>query len=65
MSEVKTIKELNLRVEYGINVMAIKRDGKIEVSPSPDFALLPEDIIVAIGSNDIEELRDFVATEEE
>lgn len=61
----KTIKELNLRVEYGINVMAIKRDGVIEVSPSPDWALLSGDIIVAIGSNDIEELRDFVATEEE
>ena len=45
--------------------MAIKRDGKIEVSPSPDLELLPGDIIVAIGSSDIDELRDVVATEEE
>ena len=57
----KTIRELNLRVEYGINVMAIKRNGVIEVSPSADLQILSGDIIVAIGSNDIEGLRDFVS----
>lgn len=51
----KTLRELNVRAEYGINVMAIKRNNDIDVSPLADNVIEPGDIIVAIGS--IEELN--------
>ncbi|HEY8892804.1 MAG TPA: TrkA family potassium uptake protein [Clostridium sp.] len=51
----KTLGELNIRAQYGINVMAIKRDNDIDVSPAADNIVEPGDIIVAIGN--IEELN--------
>ncbi|MGV8982056.1 potassium channel family protein [Clostridium sp.] len=51
----KTLRELNIRAQYGINVMAIKRNNDIDVSPSADNIIESGDIIVAIGS--IEELN--------
>lgn len=47
----KSLKDLNLRAEYGINVMAIKRNNEIDVSPSADEIIQGNDIIVAIGGN--------------
>ena len=51
----KTLRELNIRAKYGINVMAIKRNNDVDVSLSADNIIEPGDIIVAIGS--IEELN--------
>lgn len=55
-----SLKELNLRVKYGINVVAIKRDNDINVSPAADEVIMEGDIIVAIGGttelNSIERL---------
>jgi len=51
----KTLGELNIRARYGINVMAIKRNNDIDVSPLADNVIEPGDIIVAIGN--IEELN--------
>lgn len=48
----KTLSELKLRSEYGINVMAIKKGEDINISPSADDKVVPGDIIVAIGSAD-------------
>ncbi|MEG1254742.1 TrkA family potassium uptake protein [Clostridium sp.] len=58
--EGSSLKDLDLRVKYGINVVAIKRDNDIEVSPSADEVIEEGDIIVAIGGtselNNIESL---------
>lgn len=55
-----SLKDLNLRVRYGINVVAIKRDNDINVSPSAEEIVTEGDIIVAIGGtaelNSIERL---------
>lgn len=53
----KSLKQLNMRAKYGINVMAIKRNDEVNVSPSADEIIEPEDIIVAIGG--IEELNEL------
>lgn len=45
----KTIRELNVRARYGINVMAIKRNNDIDVSPEADSVIESGDVIVAIG----------------
>ncbi len=48
--EDKTLRELRLPTKYGINVMAIKRDKNINVSPYADDMIKNGDIIVVIGS---------------
>lgn len=53
--EGKSLNELRLRSEYGINVMAIKKGKDINISPSAEDKVETGDIIVAIGS--AEELR--------
>lgn len=45
----KTLSELNLRANYGLNVMAIKRQDNIEVSPNSDYTIKENDIVVVIG----------------
>lgn len=47
-----SMKELNLRVNYGINVMAIRHpDGSITVAPQGADILQSKDVLVAIGAN--------------
>lgn len=48
----KSLAELRLRNKYGINVMAIKKGDKIDVSPNPDYKISPDDVLVAIGSTE-------------
>lgn len=46
----KTLKELDMRTNYGINVVAIRKENHINVTPKADDIIAPGDIIVAIGS---------------
>lgn len=61
----KTLQELRLRVEYGVNLVAVKRkvpvttsDGEPVVDesilsvPSADTTILPDDVLVLVGSNE-------------
>lgn len=47
----KTIRELNMRANYGINTIAIERDGDITITPGPDYLLEENDILVVVGAN--------------
>ncbi len=47
----KSIKDLDLRAQYGINVMAIKQGKNINISPGPEDKLKMGDILVVIGKN--------------
>lgn len=48
----KTIGELDLRANYGINVMAVKHGMEINISPDAVDTLKPGDILVVIGKNE-------------
>ncbi len=48
--EGKTLKELNVRAKHGINIIAIKNGTKINVSPTADYIVNSNDILVVIGS---------------
>jgi trk system potassium uptake protein TrkA len=48
----KTLRELNMRTKYGLNVMAIKNNGNINISPKADDVVGEGDILIVIGSND-------------
>lgn len=53
--------DLNIRSRYGINVMAIKRNNEIDVSPSALDTIEPGDIIVAIGNvGDLARLEEVI-----
>ena len=45
----KSLRELNVRAKLGINIIAIKQDSKINVSPSPDYKIVAEDVMVVLG----------------
>ena len=66
----KTLKDLNIRGKYGVNVVAIRRtaeetdeDGKVHTRqfllsvPMPDSKIEPNDVLVLIGSD--EAIADF------
>ena len=47
----KTLKELNVRAKLGLNIIAIKNDGGINVSPMADYAIGQKDIMVVLGDS--------------
>ena len=47
----KSLIELNVRAKLGVNILAIKRDGNITVSPSADYKILKGDVLVVLGDN--------------
>ncbi len=48
----KNLRDLNLRVKYGVNVVAIKNNNKINPAPMADEEIKEDTILVIIGSND-------------
>ncbi len=47
----QTLKELNVRAKLGVNILAIRRGGNINVSPSADFAIARDDVLVILGDS--------------
>lgn len=45
----KSLRELNVRAKLGVNIIAIKRGDKIDVSPSANYTIEPKDIMVVLG----------------
>ncbi len=57
----RSLRELNMRATYGVNVMAIKRGKDINVSPMAEDVIEEGDIIVAIGSSyDLSKLENLI-----
>lgn len=48
----KTLKELRLRNEYKISVLALRRGGALIVPPEPDDPLQAGDVLLLLGQND-------------
>ena len=48
----KTLIELNVRAKLGVNIIAIERESKINVSPGAEYRLLEGDILVVLGDTD-------------
>jgi trk system potassium uptake protein TrkA len=47
----KSLKELNVRAKLGVNILAIRRGGRINVSPGADFAFEEQDVVVVLGDS--------------
>lgn len=48
----KTLAESNIRAKYGINIVAIKRQDNLIISPLPSEELKEHDIAIVVGSNE-------------
>ncbi|MBP8311492.1 MULTISPECIES: potassium channel family protein [Clostridium] len=46
----KSLKEIEIRKKHGINVVAIKRGEKVNISPSAEDIIKENDVLVALGS---------------
>lgn len=45
----KSLKELNVRAKLGLNILAVKHESRINVSPAADYAIAEADIMVVLG----------------
>lgn len=45
----KTLRELNVRAKLGVNILAVKQGGNINVSPAADYAIAQGDVMVVLG----------------
>jgi trk system potassium uptake protein TrkA len=48
----KTLNELNLRLEYGINIIAINNNDNTTVNPSADYKIHHLDYLIVAGKNE-------------
>lgn len=58
----KTIKELDVRAKYHVNIIAVRKGGtgSLDVAPGGDYVLEPRDAVVNLGRNDdINRLHDL------
>ncbi len=54
----KSLSQLNMRRKYGLNVIAIKRDGDVIISPNGDDVILKGDVLAVVGQkHDIENME--------
>lgn len=47
----KTLIDLDIRAQYGCNVVAIKQKKEINVSPMPDEIIEEDDVLIVIGAD--------------
>lgn len=48
-----SLRELNLRAKYKINVIGLKRENRLDINPDADMPLHKNDIVVIIGRNEV------------
>jgi len=53
----QTLRQLNVRAKYGVNVIAIKSGDKFNIAPNPDEMIATNDVLVVIGHN--KDLKEF------
>ncbi|WP_239618622.1 potassium channel family protein [Cohnella mopanensis] len=49
----KNLKQLDIRQKYNCNVLAVKRQGELNITPRADEPLIKDDILVIVGKNDL------------
>lgn len=62
----RTLIDLDIRAKYGCNIMAIKREENINVSPAATEEILKDDIVIVIGADkDIVRMEDDLFDDED
>ncbi len=47
----KTLKNLDIRANYGVNVIGIRGMDGLNINPSPDYILQEDDVLIMLGRN--------------
>ena len=47
----KDLRQLNVRAKLGVSILAIRRDGRMNVSPAADTTFRKEDVLVVLGDS--------------
>ena len=47
----RTLGELDLRAKFGVNILLIRRDSQLLISPGGDVRLQTGDVLVVVGEN--------------
>lgn len=54
----KTIKDVDIRNKYGVNIIAVENAGNVNVSPKPETKMRTGDVLILVGTNkEIEYLK--------
>ena len=55
----KTVGEINIRQKYNINIIAIKRNGKLDLTITPDTRFTSDEALLVLGKNkDIQKFKE-------
>jgi CPA2 family monovalent cation:H+ antiporter-2 len=46
----KSLGQVELRKKYGVTVLAIRRNSQMLSNPEPDMQLLPDDLLIVMGT---------------
>lgn len=47
----QSLKSLNVRAKLGLNILAVRRAGKINISPGAEFQFVEGDVVVVLGDS--------------
>lgn len=47
----KDLRQLNVRAKLGVSILAIRRSGRMHVSPAADTTFIKEDVLVVLGDS--------------
>ena len=47
----RNLRELNVRAKLGLNILAVRTNGAMNVSPAADYAIQDGDVLVMLGDN--------------
>ena len=47
----RTLKQLDIRAKHRCNVMALKNNGVMNITPMPDHMIQADDVLVVVGAN--------------
>ncbi len=49
----KSLKTLNIRAKYGVNVIGVKGSSELNINPAPDDVLKEDDVLIMLGRNNL------------
>lgn len=57
----KSLREVNIRSNYGVSVIGIRRREETYINPEPDYMIEEDDILIVLGhNNELQKLREIV-----
>jgi len=60
----ETVRDADLRQKYGLNIIALEREGETTIEVRPDYQFQSSDILVVIGKRShVKDFEDYLSEE--